>query len=133
MIVLRGWMIALAVLALGCSQSAGPPPAPVAKPRAPKPPMPPVPVTLPQVQAPGERLLLFTKRGPLLIEVFVTIDGQPYLTVQERLIDELLKIADSDSDDTPTWDEALAHPQFSRFVATNPGETAPTAEQQKKN
>jgi Ca2+-binding EF-hand superfamily protein len=85
------------------------------------------------VQEAGERILMFTKGGPVVIEVFVTIDGQPYLTAQGRLVDELLKMADSSGDGMPTWDELIAHPQFSRFATPNPGETAPTAEQQKKN
>ncbi|MCH8924429.1 MAG: hypothetical protein IIA67_14925, partial [Planctomycetes bacterium] len=49
------------------------------------------------------RLIVFAPGGPLLIELEMTIDGEPFRLARARLIDELLKQADVDGDGKPTW------------------------------
>lgn len=75
---------------------------PVARVVAPKPP--PAP--------PAERFLLFTPMNPLIVEVELTIDGQPHLAAMEKLVDEVLKLADTDGDKRPTWKEVAESKRF---------------------
>lgn len=75
---------------------------PVTKVEAPKPP--PAP--------PAERFLLFTPMNPLIVEVELTIDGQPHLAAMEKLVDEVLKLADTDGDKRPTWKEVAESKRF---------------------
>lgn len=75
---------------------------PVAKVEVPKPPPPP----------PAERFLLFTPMNPLIVEVELTIDGQPHLAAMEKLVDEVLKLADMDGDKRPTWKEVAESKRF---------------------
>lgn len=60
----------------------------------------------------SERLLLLAPGGPLVIKLDITIDGQPYRTDRERMIDELLKIADPEGTGEVRWEEALTNPRF---------------------
>jgi Ca2+-binding EF-hand superfamily protein len=59
-----------------------------------------------------ERVLLLSPGGPLVIELTLTIDGQPFNVPREALVDELLEDADTDQDDKPTWKEAMENPRF---------------------
>jgi Ca2+-binding EF-hand superfamily protein len=59
-----------------------------------------------------ERVLLLTPGGPLVIELTLTIDGQPFNAPREALVDESLREADTDRDEKPTWKEALENPRF---------------------
>lgn len=63
-----------------------------------------------------ERLLLFTPAGPLAAEFKLTIDGKPFRTERETLVDDLLELADQNHDGRPEWDEVFADPKrvFSR-------------------
>lgn len=61
---------------------------------------------------PLERFALLTSGGPVVVEVSLTIDGQPFRQARERLIDEMLAAADRDGDGEVTWDEAMASPRF---------------------
>jgi Ca2+-binding EF-hand superfamily protein len=85
---------------------------PAAKGEAPKPPA-----------APAERFLLFAPMNPLIVEVELTIDGQPHLAAMDKLVDEVLKLADTDGDGRPTWKEVVESKRFKygQFgnVATN--------------
>ncbi len=63
-------------------------------------------------QDPIERFLLLAPGGPLVVQVAMTIDGQPFRTARESLIDELLAAADKDADGKASWDEALSTPRF---------------------
>lgn len=64
-------------------------------------------------QAPSpERFILFTPVNPLVVEVELTIDGQPHLAAMEKLVDEVLKLADTDGDGRPTWKEVTASKRF---------------------
>jgi Ca2+-binding EF-hand superfamily protein len=59
-----------------------------------------------------QRLLLLTPGGPLVVQVEMTIDGQPFQTDRERMVDEALALADPDKDGKATWEEALKNPRF---------------------
>ena len=61
---------------------------------------------------PAERFLLFTPTNPLIVEVELTIDGQPHLAAMEKLVDEVLKLADTDGDKRPTWKEVAESKRF---------------------
>lgn len=63
-------------------------------------------------QNPYERFALLTPGGPVVVQVSLTVNGQPFRTVREKLIDELLAAADRNKDGKPTWDEAANSPRF---------------------
>jgi hypothetical protein len=52
------------------------------------------------------RVLLLLPGGPLLVELQVTIDEQPFRAGSEKLLDVIIAEADSDHDGMLTWDEA---------------------------
>ena len=58
------------------------------------------------------RLLVLSPSGPLVVLLEMTIDGQPFQTEREKMIDEMLAQADTDKDGKATWDEALKNPRF---------------------
>ena len=68
-----------------------------------------------------ERFLLLNPGGPLVVEASMTINGQPFRTAREKLIDELLAAADKDKDGKSTWEEALSTSRFTlgRIRITN--------------
>ncbi|MCO6454718.1 MAG: hypothetical protein J5I93_05395 [Pirellulaceae bacterium] len=55
---------------------------------------------------------MFGPTGPLLIELVLTIDGEPFDAPMQRLIDEVLRTADTNQDGVPTWDELTQSPSF---------------------
>lgn len=59
-----------------------------------------------------ERVLLLTPGGPIVMKSDVYIDGQPHQVLRDKLIDDVLKYADTDGDGQPTWNEALQNPRF---------------------
>jgi Ca2+-binding EF-hand superfamily protein len=88
------------------------PPSEPAEPQKPAPP-----------SVPGERLLVYTPRGPLIIDVFVTINGQPYQTSRERMLVQIVKAADGDEDGQSTWEELWADPTLEQMeAARNPSQ-----------
>lgn len=68
----------------------------------------PAPPALP----PAERFLLFTPTNPLIVDVELTIDGQPHLAAMDKLVDEVLKLGDTDADGRPTWKEVAESKRF---------------------
>ncbi|HUY31733.1 MAG TPA: EF-hand domain-containing protein [Pirellulales bacterium] len=58
-----------------------------------------------------ERFVVFTPRGPLIVEIRMTIDGKPFAAVRAELVDEFLRMADGDHDGKPTWTEVFADPK----------------------
>jgi len=64
----------------------------------------------PQAGEGKERFVVFTPHGPLVVDVRMTIDGKPFGVVREELVDEFLRMADSDHDRKPTWSEVFADP-----------------------
>ncbi|HET6881701.1 MAG TPA: hypothetical protein VFI31_16175 [Pirellulales bacterium] len=59
----------------------------------------------------SERMLLLLPAGPLLVELRMTIDGQPFRTAREDLVDHVLRLADRNGDGRPTWGEIYADPK----------------------
>src|SRR6187455_691385 len=45
-----------------------------------------------------ERIILLAPLNPFIIDFQLTIDGQPHEQALERLVDEVIKLADSDGD-----------------------------------
>ena len=62
-------------------------------------------------EAARERLLLFTPAGPLVVDLKLSIDGQPYRAQREELVEDLLELADRNHDGRPTWAEVYADPK----------------------
>lgn len=58
-----------------------------------------------------ERFLLFLPAAPLLVELRMTIDGQPFADAREQLVDDALKLADHDGDGRATWEEIYSDPK----------------------
>lgn len=56
--------------------------------------------------------MLLSPRGPLVVEFEIWIDGQPQAQVFDQLLDEVLKLADTDGDGRPTWKEVTTSPKF---------------------
>ena len=63
-------------------------------------------------QDPYERFAILTPGGPVVVQVALTVNGQPFRTVREKLIDDMLAAADKDKDGKATWDEAATSPRF---------------------
>jgi len=55
-----------------------------------------------------ERILLLATGRPLLIDIILTIDGAPHTAALNKLVDEVLKIADTDGDGRTMWKELCA-------------------------
>lgn len=58
------------------------------------------------------RVLLMSDHGPLLLDLHVSIDGRPQTDVVQDLVDEVMRLADTDGDGAVTWDEAMSDPDF---------------------
>ena len=63
-------------------------------------------------QDPYERFAILTPGGPIVVQAAITVGGQPFRKVREKLIDDLLAAADKDKDGQATWDEAASSPRF---------------------
>jgi len=59
-----------------------------------------------------ERFALLTVGGPLIVQVSLTIDGQPFRIGREKLLTEMIAAADADQDGQTIWTEALATTRF---------------------
>jgi Ca2+-binding EF-hand superfamily protein len=59
-----------------------------------------------------ERVLLLVPRNPLIVEFQLSIDGRPHTQAMDRLVEEVLKLADTDADGRPTWKEVVASQRF---------------------
>jgi Ca2+-binding EF-hand superfamily protein len=71
-----------------------------------------------------ERFLLLAPTNPIIIELQLTIDGQPHTAALEKLVEEVLKLADSDGDGRTTWKELCAckrikYGQFGNLAVEN--------------
>lgn len=68
-------------------------------------------VTVDQPRDP-ERILLFARGGPLLLDVWLTIDGRPHDEGLASLIERVLSAGDTDGDGRPTWSEWRTNQEF---------------------
>jgi Ca2+-binding EF-hand superfamily protein len=59
-----------------------------------------------------ERVCLMTDGGPLVIDIWLTIEGTPHVDALGGLIQESLTAADEDKDGRPTWDELTGSDRF---------------------
>ncbi|MCI0359306.1 MAG: hypothetical protein L0211_12580, partial [Planctomycetaceae bacterium] len=59
-----------------------------------------------------ERILLLAPRNPLVVEFQLSIDGLPHTQALGRLVEEVLKVADTDGDGRPTWKEVTESKRF---------------------
>jgi len=57
-----------------------------------------------------ERLVLLSSGGPLVVEIAMAIDGQPFDAPLKALIEDLLQAADTNHDGRPTWEEVVNSP-----------------------
>ncbi len=58
------------------------------------------------------RMLVLAPQGPLIVELALAIDGEPYHEPMNRLVRQALRLADGNRDGKPTWDELLENPGF---------------------
>lgn len=63
-------------------------------------------------QDPYERFAVLTPGGPVVVQVAITVGGQPFRTLREKVIDDMLAGADKDKDGQAKWEEAAASPRF---------------------
>ena len=56
-----------------------------------------------------ERILLLAPGRPVLIDLVLTIDGEPHTGALEKLIDDVFELVGSESDGRVTWKELCAH------------------------
>jgi hypothetical protein len=60
-----------------------------------------------ELEVPAERVAILTPGGPVLVDVRLTLDGQPQGAGLQRLVEKVLAAADSDGDGRPTWKELV--------------------------
>lgn len=58
------------------------------------------------------RFMILVPEGPLVVEASVTIDGRPFRSEREKMVDQLLAAADTDRDGKSTWQEAGKNQAF---------------------
>ncbi|PHS05338.1 MAG: hypothetical protein COA78_15420 [Blastopirellula sp.] len=59
----------------------------------------------------AQRLLVLLAEGPMLMDVFLWIDGEPYEQALTALIDHIVAEGDTDGDGISTWDELADNPK----------------------
>jgi Ca2+-binding EF-hand superfamily protein len=59
-----------------------------------------------------ERVLFLAPGGPILVELDIKLDGKPFRTLREKIIDELMQQTDTDNNGNHTWKEAFSNPRF---------------------
>ena len=59
-----------------------------------------------------ERIVLFTAGGPLLVDVWVTMEGQPHNQIFSERVQKVLDAADTNKDQKSTWRELAANEEF---------------------
>ena len=65
-----------------------------------------------EASPPPHRIMLLARGGPLLVDVRLTIDGQPIGEGIESLINRVMQAGDSDGDGRSTWSEWRANAEF---------------------
>src|SRR5262245_61743709 len=77
----------------------------------------------------ADRMLILAPGGPIVLQTNAFIDGLTQQEVREKIIDDVLKQADTDRDGKSTWKEALENP---RFLYTGPFRSNGNAQQQEQ-
>lgn len=60
----------------------------------------------------ADRMLILAPGGPIVLQTNAFIDGLTQHEVREKIVDDVLKQADTDRDGKSTWKEALDNPRF---------------------
>ncbi|MCA9119574.1 MAG: hypothetical protein H6822_11430 [Planctomycetaceae bacterium] len=63
-------------------------------------------------QDPSERFLLLTRDGPLVVEVVLRIDGEPYTRALEQLVEQAMHDLNEGDPEGLTWEAAIENPNF---------------------
>ncbi len=71
-----------------------------------------VPAAPPPPTFATERILLLAPVNPVIVEFQLSIDGLPHVQALERLVADVLKVADTDGDGRPTWKEVTESRRF---------------------
>ncbi|TWT39039.1 hypothetical protein [Blastopirellula retiformator] len=74
----------------------------------------PVEETPPAKPLQPQKLLVMADRQPLLLDVYLWIDGRPFEEALEVLTEKVLAMADTDGDGVATWEELADNPSFNR-------------------
>ena len=80
-------------------------------------------------QIPSERIMLLTERGPLLIDLHITISGKHYAASFDSAMQKVFAIADDDKDGRVSWEDIMAHPRFADGQFGNPASSTYQAQQ----
>lgn len=84
------------------------------------------PIEVPEVKRPTpQKLLVMADRQPLLLDVYLWIDGRPFEEALQVLSDKVLAMADTDGDGIATWNELADNPNFNRGQFGNLSFTKP--------
>jgi Ca2+-binding EF-hand superfamily protein len=59
-----------------------------------------------------ERILVFAPQSPVIVELRLSIDGQPHVEALNELVADVLKLSDTDGDGRAMWNELTASPRF---------------------
>ena len=59
-----------------------------------------------------ERFALLLPGGPIVVQLKLQLDDQPFRTKREAMVDQMLTDADTNMDGRPTWKEAIRSPRF---------------------
>lgn len=68
---------------------------------------------VPEEKPPSERFLLLTRDGPLVIDVVLRIDGEPYTNALEQLVDSVFHNLVTPEAKSATWKALIDDPKFS--------------------
>jgi len=63
-----------------------------------------------------ERLVLLTPVGPVIVDVWILVDGRPYAAARDAYLCRLLDVASPGEASRITWSEALASGRFASMV-----------------
>ena len=59
-----------------------------------------------------ERIALLTPGGPLLVDVWLSVDGRPHVEALAAIVRVVLDSADTDTDGRPTWKELAENQEY---------------------
>jgi Ca2+-binding EF-hand superfamily protein len=59
-----------------------------------------------------ERIMILAPDGPVIVELRMSIDGQPHTGALDELVAEVLRLANTNGDGRPTWQEVVESKRF---------------------
>ncbi len=72
-----------------------------------------------------ERMALLTPGGPVLVDVWLTVDGRPHIGAFNELVQQVLDAADTNDDDRATWKELAGNETFIASQRPNQPKVSP--------